>query len=814
MNTLILSSIAVALAGLLVAFVLRRFKIQAPLLHRIAWGTVLVQGILFAGIPLKLPVLDPATVNHAEVATDPRFANPTAATAAGADLALSGGALERSGPSPAPLSRSFGETLTSLWLAGLAVTLAIFALSYGSLLFALRRAPLATGEWAVQWRQLLAAHRIRKPVPLLVHQRLGPMLCRLPRGCAVVIPEATWRNLTAAQRGAVLEHEIAHIRRGDLWKTFAARMISALHWFNPVAWLAARQFEEAAEWACDRRLAERGETRTADYARALLKLAKPQSLPIGASLARGAAISPRIERLVRGAGRRDPAWKTLSFLLMMIAVALIAALRIELVAQEARTLPGEQFKDELNRFAGKLGENSSLAAFRSLLGTPAGTIVMKDRAVRIEEQLRQEASDTAIDDYIAAYFEESGDGKLRLREGREAYRDQLFELHRTFGADVEQLVPPMRELAGSLDAESEAAQLMARFLTEDGAAPMLYMIALQKKTRPDAEMIAGELGNLLTSDGKGGLEIPPSRFAQAQEVTAFGRKLMALSDEISREFSELSAEFAPAKEDDLGRRLKELGSSPAFAAFAAFESAPKHKENKPWTVSAVADRFFDKLEESLEESGDGLRIRKDSRAKFAGVIAQFDALMKNSERLRGPLQDLSDQIRPKDDVHRAWKEFTASDVGLVAVAGNVDAVMADPGAVFKAEIGKVLETGKDGKVRIRKDDEAKVAEEIQKMLRGLRDVRRKGREFDRLAERLADEDLAALYRSSLGKLIVAQAIRRDIENAEIDGLGTWIDRFFKESEGGALVPKSGAGEEIDSVLADAAKIGKNLKPEF
>ena len=86
---------------------------------------------------------------------------------------------------------------------------------------------------------------------MVVHPRLGPMLCRLPGGYRIVVPRRLWGQLTAAQRGAVMQHELAHYLRGDLWKSFAVRLLALPHWFNPLAWWAVRRFDEGGEWACD-----------------------------------------------------------------------------------------------------------------------------------------------------------------------------------------------------------------------------------------------------------------------------------------------------------------------------------------------------------------------------------------------------------------------------------------------------------------------------------------------------------------------------------------------------------------------------------
>ena len=51
----------------------------------------------------------------------------------------------------------------------------------------------------------------------------GPMLCRIPDGYAVIVPEWLWRALDPSERQSILRHELAHYARGDLWKSLAIR---------------------------------------------------------------------------------------------------------------------------------------------------------------------------------------------------------------------------------------------------------------------------------------------------------------------------------------------------------------------------------------------------------------------------------------------------------------------------------------------------------------------------------------------------------------------------------------------------------------
>ena len=86
------------------------------------------------------------------------------------------------------------------------------------------------------------------------------------------------QGLEEPHRSYVLSHERFHLRRGDfLWKPLFF-LAAAVHWFNPVLWLAWRLFCRDLEASCDEGvLSNLPEGERAGYARALLALAAPET---------------------------------------------------------------------------------------------------------------------------------------------------------------------------------------------------------------------------------------------------------------------------------------------------------------------------------------------------------------------------------------------------------------------------------------------------------------------------------------------------------------------------------------------------------
>ncbi len=80
-------------------------------------------------------------------------------------------------------------------------------------------------------------------------------------------------NLEEGTLACVLGHERHHLKRGDhLIKCFAFLLL-AVHWFNPLCWLAFRLMTRDMEMSCDEAVLSRGATDGKGYSTALLSAA-------------------------------------------------------------------------------------------------------------------------------------------------------------------------------------------------------------------------------------------------------------------------------------------------------------------------------------------------------------------------------------------------------------------------------------------------------------------------------------------------------------------------------------------------------------
>ncbi|TWT38555.1 M56 family metallopeptidase [Blastopirellula retiformator] len=100
----------------------------------------------------------------------------------------------------------------------------------------------------------------------------------------VLLPTAWLTELSPDVLEAVIAHELAHIRRGDLWINAAQRVIEALFFYHPAVWCISRQVRVEREFCCDE-MAILATGRRVQYAQSLELVARRQLEPAAAVLA-------------------------------------------------------------------------------------------------------------------------------------------------------------------------------------------------------------------------------------------------------------------------------------------------------------------------------------------------------------------------------------------------------------------------------------------------------------------------------------------------------------------------------------------------
>ena len=214
--------------------------------------------------------------------------------------------------SPAPR-----DWLTILWLAGMAaMTLRIGA-----------------GHWRL--RTLI---RSAKPFGLGVKLSMSVDV-PLSYGSTIVLP-ADARNWAPERLAVVLAHEGTHVRRRDSLWGLVAQLALAVNWFNPLAFLASREFRREQERSCDDAVVMSGVDKSA-YAAYLVDLARSVALPEPAlGIAERFDLQGRVHALLDANRTRSEASPWLRAAMFTVAFALIVPLAAIHAQPAAASLTG------------------------------------------------------------------------------------------------------------------------------------------------------------------------------------------------------------------------------------------------------------------------------------------------------------------------------------------------------------------------------------------------------------------------------------------------------------------------------------------
>ncbi|MBL8891242.1 MAG: DUF1549 domain-containing protein [Planctomycetaceae bacterium] len=104
------------------------------------------------------------------------------------------------------------------------------------------------------------------------------------------------------QLHSVLLHELAHLRRFDLFELLLTQLACALHWYNPLVWLAGRKLHTERERACDDLVLSCG-VKASSYAQHLLHVSASSaagkwSQVCGLAMARQSSLEGRLRAVL------------------------------------------------------------------------------------------------------------------------------------------------------------------------------------------------------------------------------------------------------------------------------------------------------------------------------------------------------------------------------------------------------------------------------------------------------------------------------------------------------------------------------------
>lgn len=259
-------------------------------------------------------------------------------------------------PSPSLLERA-APFVAAAYLAGVLVMLGRLMLALrGGRRLRLAALPVADAELlALLARQAKRIGLVVVPVIAWCEKVAVPVVVGVARPM-ILLPAALASGLEGSQIEALLAHELAHLRRFDLFVNLVQRLIEAVLFFHPAVWYVSRQVSIERENACDDLVLSIGWPRV-QYADALVRMAELCAYPPGPSLAgraellaaSGESPSQFKRRVLRLLGQEPPPALMLSrsgvfALLLVVAISLVGpiVLRSFVGAEPAKEMDESQ----------------------------------------------------------------------------------------------------------------------------------------------------------------------------------------------------------------------------------------------------------------------------------------------------------------------------------------------------------------------------------------------------------------------------------------------------------------------------------------
>jgi beta-lactamase regulating signal transducer with metallopeptidase domain len=306
----------------------------------------------------------------------------------------------------------------------------------------------------------------------------------------LVLSEGLAARLAEEELRDVILHELAHVKRRDILVSWFMSLVLVVHWFNPVAWIAAARWRAERELACDELVLRiLNASRRPHYGRTLLKLVEHASCPTS---------FPAVAGIVENNA-------DLKRRISMIARFRPRSLGSTLIAGVTLTLD----------LAAGLTNAQTRAA--KLIPAAAPSRIGIDQPVKPESPFRQGASD--IHFYTQAYRdEESKDsiGRAMWTLPKETTLEVLPE-YRGSGANGKEYLDKRITIVAQ-DRANQFWGMIASLETED----VRLLKAELEKAIPARKAELERIGNT-TGDDK---ETTPPRFATWEKPAEFGEITM------------------------------------------------------------------------------------------------------------------------------------------------------------------------------------------------------------------------------------------------------------------------------------------------
>jgi beta-lactamase regulating signal transducer with metallopeptidase domain len=253
---------------------------------------------------------------------------------------------------PVPMTLSWMAYGFMIWLLGV-----VFLSSW--LILRLRRLRKEnlnnSGEGLPEWfgnllDQMTQRMKLRRPPEIVLSGKVcSPATFGVFR-TVLLMPKDKVANLSKTNAEHILLHELAHIKRGDLFVHGFYMLLQIVYWFNPLLWLIRTRLQSLRELCCDATVAMILKENTFSYRETLIETAKQLlTEPVGPGMGllglfeNSERLSDRLKWLEKKTWKNRP--RQLAMIIALVGVMLCCVLPMARATKgEAAVAPGGTVK--------------------------------------------------------------------------------------------------------------------------------------------------------------------------------------------------------------------------------------------------------------------------------------------------------------------------------------------------------------------------------------------------------------------------------------------------------------------------------------
>ena len=222
-----------------------------------------------------------------------------------------------------PVVSEVADILPLIWLTG-ALILAVYvcAGNFNLLRIVKRERPLTDQKILDLLEDCKAEMGIRIILGIVTTDKVkSPALFGFIRP-RLLLPKGMLETLSREELRYVFLHELAHLKRHDIYIGWLMSLLQVLHWFNPLIWLAFYRLRADRELACDALVLARTQSSQAkDYGRTIVNLlerfSRSQRLPAMAGILETKAQLKRRITMITRFKKNSYQWSPLPVLLIV-----------------------------------------------------------------------------------------------------------------------------------------------------------------------------------------------------------------------------------------------------------------------------------------------------------------------------------------------------------------------------------------------------------------------------------------------------------------------------------------------------------------